>query len=426
MAETIAPRANAYIEARLRDIFAACRVAAPWAPEAHARFEEVVRVVAALFHYEAFATLERLKDLYDPLDPDREGFSSAPGANAAAFAAFEYALVDVLTKANFEETPFEALGRNAQSHVLNDLRIKASESGVRRIRVFSRGAHNELFERRTWFGFRKQMIEAEVVDEIVLLVAFQDDSEIKARERRALFKMRAGVRPGATLVKMFTNVPRHELAALHPGARPTMRRRDQVFLGVPALAGAVPIVTQIGPALTVIFALIAGYFTVGAVIDDSALKRALAATSGIVALGTFIMRQWMKYERQNLKYQKRLSDLVYYRNMANNHGVLATLIGAAEEQDVKEAALGYWALLAANAPLTKAEIDSAAEALLRERCNRTIDFEIADALNKLEKLRLIESDGEKYRAVPPDEALARLDGEWDNLFQYAKTDGAAA
>jgi hypothetical protein len=415
---------HAYIEARLRDIFAACRAAAPWDEAAHARFEEVVRLIAAIGHYRAYSALQGLRDLYDPLDPDRAG--PRAGASAPAFAAFEAALERVLIAGNFEETPFETLGRNAQAHALNDLRIKASAAGVRRVRVFARGGHGERHERRVWFGLRKEEIDAEILDEVVFLVAFRDEAEIARRDARALARMRRGVRPGSVLVKLFANVARHELAALHPGAKPAMRTRDQLYLGVPALAGAVPLVLQIGPAVSVIFALIAGYFTVGAIIDDSALKRALAAVSGIVALGAFIMRQWMKYERQALKYQKRLADMVYYRNLANNHGVLATLISAAEEQDVKEAALGYWALLAAQGPLTKAEIDKAAETLLRERCDRVVDFEIADALDKLEALALIEREGDSYRAVPPDEALSRLDAAWDNLFHYAKTDTVKA
>jgi hypothetical protein len=408
-----------YIEARLRDIFAAIRVAAPWAPERHARFEEAVRIVAAIVHYETFSVLESLKDLYDPIDPDRSAPSSAPGANAAAFAAFENEIEQVLGAAHFEETSYAALGRRASAHVLNDLLIRASDAGVRRIRFFSRGAHPDTVERKVTFGLRTERVDVEMLEEVVLLVAFHDETEIKPKERKFLERMRRGVRPGATLVKLFTNVARHELAALHHGATPTMRARDQFILGVPALAGGVPLLLQIGPAFSVIFTLVAAYFTVGAVIDDSALKRALAAVSGLVALGAFLMQQWMKYERQTLKYQKRLADTVYYRNLANNHGVLNTLISAAEEQDVKEVALAYWALLAAGGPLTADEIDKATETVLRERLGSDVDFEIEDALVKLERLRLIERDGDKLRAVEPEEALIRLDSAWDNVFKYA-------
>ena len=415
-----------YIETRLRDLLAAARLATPWPPDQHARFEEVVRLIAAIFHYDTFAALGRLKDLYDPLDPDREALSSASGAGAGAFAAFEHELEPILNTANFEETGFDALGPRARASVLGDLRVKASDAGIRTIRFFSRGGHMKTIVQREWFGLRRKVVETEMLDDVVLIVAFRDQSEIKPDDRRALARMRRGVRPGAALVKLFTGVARNELIALHPGATPAMRTQDQLFLGVPALAGGVPLALQIVPAFSVLFALIAAYFGASAVIDDSALKRAIAAISGVAAVGGFLMRQWMKYQRQSLIYQKRLADTVYYRNLANNHGVIATLISAAEEQDVKEAALAYWALLAAGAPMSKNAIDEAVEKFLRTQCKLDIDFEIYDALRKLEKLRLVEMEGDAYRAVATDEALARLDEAWDGLFQFTRAKNSDA
>ena len=87
------------------------------------------------------------------------------------------------------------------------------------------------------------------------------------------------------------------------------------------------------------------------------LKSALAAVSGLIALGGFIMRQWVKYQRQSLKYQKELTDNVYYRNVNNNAGIFDTLIGEAEEQECKEAFLAYHFLLAA--PRSQDALDAA-------------------------------------------------------------------
>ncbi|MEJ0022187.1 MAG: DUF3754 domain-containing protein [Alphaproteobacteria bacterium] len=67
-----------------------------------------------------------------------------------------------------------------------------------------------------------------------------------------------------------------------------------------------------------IFAVIAAYLGAQGAVHDDDVKKALAALSGIVAVGGFLMRQWVKYERQTLKYQKKLSDTVYFRNAANN------------------------------------------------------------------------------------------------------------
>ena len=59
------------------------------------------------------------------------------------------------------------------------------------------------------------------------------------------------------------------------------------------------------------------------------------------------------------------------------------------------------------------------EAFLRERFALEIDFEIHDALGKLERLGLVTHEGETYSAVPPSDALAKLDVAWDGLFSFS-------
>ena len=101
------------------------------------------------------------------------------------------------------------------------------------------------------------------------------------------------------------------------------------------------------------------------------------------------------------------------------HGEQAVGVGAGEEQDAKEAFLAYWALRQAQRALTKAEIDAIAEAFLRERLGLDLDFEISDALAKLERLGLVTREGETFIAIPPAEALVRLDAAWDGVFNFS-------
>jgi hypothetical protein len=405
-----APRKESYIPARLGDLLKAFE--ADGERPAPAGLGDVVRLTAAIFHYESHSALETLRDLYFPLDPDRPVAAPNPPDPAQALAAFERALATALTAGNFTELEFAALGTQARQHVLNDLRVKTSDQGIAKIRFFSRGGRTETFERRRLLT--KQAVESEVLADVVLMVAFGERKNGRAPSH--------GVRPGQVLVKHFRNVAQHELAALHPGAKPTMKRRDQVVLGLPAIAGGAPLLLQMGAAIPVIFTVLAAYFGAQGVIDEDNLKKALAAVSGIVALGGFMMRQWVKYERQTLRYQKKLADTVYFHNAANNSGVLYMLIAAAEEQDVKEAALAYRTLLT-EGPLSKDALDAACEKFLRERMGVAIDFEIQDALAKLTRLNLVTTDGEFYRAAAVDEALAQLDTAWDNIFQY-KAKGA--
>ena len=227
--------------------------------------------------------------------------------------------------------------------------------------------------------------------------------------------MRRGIAPGAVLVKHFRNVAAPELVTLHPapsplcaGAiRPPGRARNR--------AGA-PVLINLWPALTVLAAVLAAYFGAQGVIEESELKRAVAAISGLVAVVAFVISA--SIEAQTLRYQKRLADTVYFRNLASNAGVIDLLAGAGAEQDVKEALLAYAVLRKANRPLTREEIDAAAEGFLRARFGLNVDFEVHDALDKLEALGLLQCSGETYVAIAPAEALTRLDQAWDDLFHF--------
>lgn len=379
---------------------------------------DVYKLLGAILHFEAHDDLEALKTLYDPLDADAP--PTRRDSSPTAFEAFEHALAAALERANFREIEPESVQTLDATKALTGLDIKASSDGIRRIRFFARGGRPETFEIKSWFGLHKRDVLAEVFADVVVLVGFKSDSEIQRNDKRALQRLRRGVRPGAALVKHFRNVAHAELVTLHPGARPNMRPRDRVFLAVPALAGGVPVLINLWPALTVVFALIAAYLGTGHAIENDELRRALASLSGLIAVGAFVMRQRMKFEAQSLKYQKQLSETVYFRNIANNAGVLDLLISAGEEQDVKEALIAYGLLLRAGQPMGRGELDMAAETFLRERLKLEIDFEIGDALGKLERLGLVTGDGDSYRATPTVDALANLDAAWDSYFKFAR------
>ena len=66
------------------------------------------------------------------------------------------------------------------------------------------------------------------------------------------------------------------------------------------------------------------------------------------------------------------------------------------------------------------------EQWLKETFEVDVDFEVDDALAKLDRLDLLQRDGERLSVPPPDGALARLDFIWDNYFQYNKAAAAAA
>ncbi|MBL8560569.1 MAG: DUF3754 domain-containing protein [Hyphomonadaceae bacterium] len=377
-----------------------------------AQFADVARVLAAVLHYETMDELERLKALYRPLDPT-DVSTATPDADA-----FLVELENILTMANFREFPAADMVAAAEAGTLQDLKVRTTDAGVSRIRFFARGARPAQLDIRRFWGLHRKKLDSQILDDVLIIIELAREAEKSTA--KALARIRRGVRPGAILLKHFGDVPRTDLVTLHPGANPAMKRRDQLILGVPAVAGGIPLLTQLGPALVVIFTVLAAVFGFeGAHLTDDALKRALAALSGLVALGAFLMRQRLKFDRQKLFYQKQLADTVYFHTIANNAGVIDGLVSAAEDQDCKEAMLAYHTLLAGG-PMTKDALDKAIEAFLREAFGMDVDFEIGDAMAKLERLNLVTISGDTYAAVSTSDALARLDEAWDGYFNYRR------
>src|SRR5262249_44608274 len=217
------------------------------------------------------------------------------------------------------------------------------------------------------------------------------------------------LRPGAVLLKYFHNIASADLNALFPDVKVVMGWRDQLMLGVPALIGGVPILLKLASTVTVLFLIAGFYLGFSSSVRDEEWAGALAALSGLGALGGFAVTQWMKFQRQTLLHQKTLADNIYYRNVNNNAGVFDTLIGEAEEQECKEALLAYYFLLEPNGIDPHAALDRHVEAWLTKTFGVDVNFESNDALEKLDHHGLLIRDGERLAVPPLEEALARLD-----------------
>ena len=145
--------------------------------------------------------------------------------------------------------------------------------------------------------------------------------------------------------------------------------------------------------------------------------------TALAAIGAFLFKQWNGYKNRKIKFMKALGDNLYFKNLDNNAGVFYHIIADAEEEEFKEALLGYSFLAKSETGLTAAALDEAIEGWFKETYGFPIDFEIEDALGKLKRLTLCEVAGidetstPVWKAVSLAEACERLDALWDNFFQ---------
>jgi hypothetical protein len=390
------------------------------------KFRQLARMLGAILHYQYLEELDRLRETYFYFDPevDPHEFGSAKDLDAA-YRQLSDEFVRILTDANFIEVSHEEITKAFSERARVRVKIKAPVEDYRDVRMFRRGSHMETIKVPAWFGLRRRPLEIKVYDDVVLLVATKPDGMDAEDSRLALLSARRGgqkVRNGAVLLKYFRHIARADLQALFPNVRVVRSLFDHLTLGVPAILGGVPILIKLASTLTVLFLVAGFYLGLSGTIHDKDMEQALAALSGILALGAFLLRQWGNFHRQSLIHQKQVTDNVYYRNVNNNSGIFTYLIGEAEDQDWKETLLAYYGLLTEASPLTRDLLDVRIEELLTRMIGISADFDVDHALSRLRQYELVVETGGGLAAVPLSDALARLDREWKGLLETAPPD----
>lgn len=408
-----------FIPVRKADIVARLAADEDLAGEArHQAFAAFCKLLGLTIHYEYFDGLERLKNAYFHFEPRVAG--AVPGvaaSSAAAYAELVDLLVDVLARANFVEATPDEIARAYHERGLLPVEVRSRLDDYREIRFFHRGDREKTIETRDWLGRRAPPRRTTVYDDVVLFAAVSPAPAAARVVRRH--------RPpaGGVFIKYFHDIASEDLNTLLPDVRVVMNRRDRWVLGLPALIGGIPLALKLAPTLAILFLLLGLQFGYSGTVEQDHLKQALAVLSGLIALGGFGAHQWLKYQRKALRYLVEIKDSIYFRNVNNNAGVFDALVGAAEEQEFKEAVLAYRFLSAG--PLDKETLDGRVEAWLREQFSVDADFEVADGLAKLERYGLLVRAGNRLSVVDLTEALARLDERWDGYFTYDRPAASA-
>src|SRR5215510_6408337 len=410
-------RPDQFIPVRKEDLFSALIKQGDLADLARRElFRRFARTLRTICHYEYSETLDRLRDDYYYFNPEVAGHAAVDRAKSdCAYDDLIRSLDKVLKDANFEELPHQEV-TEAHSKRTVPIEVKAEHDDFREVRFYKRGRHVEQFEVNEWFGLRRREAEIDVFDDIVLVVAMKSQAEIGSRRELRILKRRKVI-PGTVLLKYFHNIACGDLYALFPNARVVMSNFDKAFLGVPAIAGGIPILIKLYATISVLFLVTGIYFGGSGSVADADMEAALAALMGIVALGSFAVRQWLKYKHQTLKYHMELTENFYFRNVNNNAGVFDYLIASAEDQETKEAALAYHFIRTAEVAPTATDVAGRIETWLAKNFGANVDFKIANSLETLDRFGLVRREGEKLFVLPLESAIAQLHQVWNNFFK---------
>ena len=93
------------------------------------------------------------------------------------------------------------------------------------------------------------------------------------------------------------------------------------------------------------------------------------------------------------------------------------MIGMAEDQECKEAFLAYYFLHTGAAAPTQDELERTIELWLQQTFAVDIEFQVGEALARLDRLGLLSRDGERLAVPPSEETLTRLEHAWQGLLR---------
>ncbi|WP_182357488.1 TMEM143 family protein [Tomitella gaofuii] len=356
---------------------------------------EVHRLLAGVLHQRYRRVLREVEADYFLLHPPEYARRDAPPADEARARArtrLENLLDGLADTAGYTRITQEELAASMRSHALLRVRMEIPERTLVGAVLYRRGRVSATARVRTWWGLRTKDIEYE-------------------RFSRVLVYVHTGE---VTALKLFEDVPKDDIEMLLPGVRPRMRWTDKLLIVIPALVSGIALVaTKLISAVGLLVLLLA--FWVGLRDTPVQVNQAALVTvgAGLVALGSYVARQYRKYTRRRLQFMNTLTDNLYYRNLDNDAGVFYRLLGAAEDAEYALAMLAYRELRAAGEPLTAHALAAAVEGRPELQRGREFRFAADDALATLEDLGLTEPDGAGgRRAVAPAVARDRLRELW--------------
>jgi len=377
-------------------------------------FTQLCERLAGLFHFQYHETLDNLKRSYAPFEPNaatRTLTTLTDIERQEHQKAFAVNFEKVVNAANFEKITEEDIQAALNEESLFKVRLEVAFDDFDDIVFYRRGESKKTETIRQFFGLKKKTITFTNYERVAVYIKF------KGKEHFLNKKLPIGFEPNATVIKLFQNVPKADLEMLFPNSEIRMRPIDKAIIGASALVGGtIVLITKLGASLILLATLLAVWIGVSNESVEITQKQLIALALGFGVFGSFVFKEWTKFKNRKIKFMKALTDNLYYKNLDNNAGVFHTLVNEAEEEDFKEAILAYTFLLQYTDGLSAEALDQKIEAWFKEKVQCTLDFEIEDALYKLDTMKLVINRENKYYAIDIVSAKTLLDEHWDSIF----------
>jgi len=396
-----------FIPFRKTDILSMCLIQGDLNTDLHQKFKQVHFLIQSILHFEFHTRLELIKDSYAEFDPDAD--TRTIDLNKSQDGLLIEQLEDILNKANYEKISQADLQQSLNEASLFKIRLSVEFDDFLEVLLYCRGEKVKSETQKKWFGLTSKTLSYTNYDRVVIF--------LKQKDGKSDFIPDNSGSSGSIFLKLFRNVPKADLEMLFPNTKIKMRIIDKLFIGVPAiLSGGVIIATKLGATLLLLGSLIGYWIGFSAIEIELDKTKLLILLAGFGTLAAYLWKQFSIFKNKKLRFMKTLTENLYFKNLDNNAGVFHRLIDDAEEEEYKEIILAYYFLLISEPALTQKQLDLNIEQWFKLQWQCDVDFEIDDALKKLQDYKLVNFQNEKYSAVPIEQAVKILDQYWDDYF----------
>lgn len=411
-----------FIPLRKTDLIQACLDDGRLSTEQRGAFKTLSQLIVSTLHFEYHHILEELKDSYAPFDPNSDTLAITQLTDEILQTKqdiFTDRFTQVLNAANFEKVTDQDLQEALSEESLFKVRLAVEFEDFADVVFYRRGEYQQTETISKFWGLLKQKITFTNYDKVAVYIKFKDADYFNQQKRTATNFEPGFADPGSTIIKLFQNVPKADLEMLFPNSQVRMRTIDKaIIVGSALVGGAVVLVTKLGASLLVLAGLLSYWFGFSRQDVTINTQQLIALGIGAGVLGGFIFKEWSKFKNRKLRFMKALADNLYFKNLDNNSGVFHNIIDSAEEEECKEAILAYYFLVTIGGAMTSEQLDKNIEQWFSEQFDFQIDFEIADALAKLERFGIVKSNDDQYVALSISAAQLQLDTQWDGLFNF--------
>ena len=360
----------------------------------------LLETLSSLLFMEFAEPLESMKSEYYFFDPDSNYLplktkSISSGLSVpesyASLDTLEAGFIKLLEHANFKKVTWENVHKwEQESSKFWGLNVEIRQEEFDRLLLFYRGETFLLRRPAKWWllPWKREKVPIPGFSRFVIFV------KIKNTQTEKILPVTDHV-----FLKLFKDLPKNEIPMVLPGAKARLNRLDQSMIGY-------PLVTGFG---LVLYNIIIGFLKVGIVALVGITIWPLA-----LAFGGYGYRTYYNYVTKRQNYDLRLTKNLYFQLLDSNSGVISRLIDEAEEQQSREAMLGYYCLLkyAPDKGWTSQQLDDFVELFFVQHFVKQIDYDVVDGIKKLKLLGLVEELGGMLKAIPIKDALQKLQAKW--------------